>query len=149
MDLTFLFGVWLTCALSGVFPWISAEVAIVGAAAFLQPDTLPLLVAGAVSGQVMGKGAVYALARWAPEKLPRRATGLLGRLERYRRHRRRLLPVTAVSAACGFPPFYLVTLACGTLALPAAGFIGAALCGTALRYSILAWGVAALGAATT
>jgi membrane protein YqaA with SNARE-associated domain len=149
MDLTILAGVWLTCALSGVVPWISAEVAIVGAAAFLPPGMLPLLVAGGATGQVIGKGAVYAFARWAPHRLPRHANGFLERLERYRLHRRRLLPVTAVSAACGFPPFYLVTLACGTLALPVGGFMGVALFGTALRYSILVWGVAALGAATT
>jgi len=148
VDVTVLAGAWLTCALSGVVPWISAEVALVGAAMLLPSGTLPLLVAGSAMCQVAGKGAVYTLARWAPQRLPSRATRALGRMSRHRLERRRLLPLTALSAACGLPPFYLVTLAAGLLGLPLAGFVGASLFGTAIRYSILVWAAAALGIAS-
>jgi membrane protein YqaA with SNARE-associated domain len=37
----------------------------------------------------------------------------------------------------GVPPFYLVTLACGTVAVPFGPFLTAALVGTAVRYAVL------------
>jgi membrane protein YqaA with SNARE-associated domain len=117
-------------------PWLNTEAAVVAAALLLPPPLVPLLVLGAALAQVAAKGALYGVARWAPHGLPRRARAGLQRACAFARGRSLTLTVLT-SSTVGVPPFYLVTLACGTAAVPFGRFLAAALVGTAVRYAVL------------
>jgi membrane protein YqaA with SNARE-associated domain len=145
MELGIVIGAALTCALGGVFPWISSEVVLVGAALIVPPSSLPLLVGGCAVGQMSTKLAVYGASRWAPHVLPARARALLERAERFRDRRRTLVGAVFLGAAVSVPPFYLVTLASGLVRLPVVAFSLAGLVGTTARYSALVWAACALG----
>lgn len=124
------------CIVGGLVPWLNTEAAVVAAALVLPPPLVPLLVLGAALAQVTAKGALYGVARWAPRGLPRKARAGLERASGLARGRS-LTAMVLASATVGFPPFYLVTLACGTVAVPLGRFLAAALVGTAVRYAVL------------
>lgn len=145
MDLTVVAAAGLVCLLGGVLPWINAEVAVLGAAAVLPDQSIPLLVIACAGMQMTAKAGLYGITRWAPHRLPEGVSRLLGRADRYRR-RPGLLAVAAFSgAAAAVPPFYLVTLACGVLRVPFALYALAGLAGTVARYGVLVWAASALG----
>ncbi|HSD29036.1 MAG TPA: hypothetical protein VLL75_17180 [Vicinamibacteria bacterium] len=125
------------CVVGGLVPWLNTEAAVVGAALLLPPPLVPLLVVGAAIAQVTAKGALYGVARWAPRGLPQKARAGLERAARFARGRRSLTRTVLTSSTVGVPPFYLVALACGTVAVPFGPFLTAALAGTAVRYAVL------------
>jgi membrane protein YqaA with SNARE-associated domain len=132
-----LLGALAFCLFGGLLPWFNTEAAVGGAALLLPPSALPALVVGAAGAQVIAKGALYGLARWAPRSLPRRARGVIESLS-VRMARRRLLGLTVLaSSSVGVPPFYVTALACGTLAAPAGPFLSAAFAGALLRYAFV------------
>lgn len=125
------------CLLGGFLPWVNTEAAVVGAALVLPPAFVPLLVVGAATAQALAKGTLYGLARWAPQGMPRKARAQLGRLSGLvRRNRYPRLTILA-SSTVGVPPFYLVTLASGTMAVPFGAFLAAAFVGSMIRYAVL------------
>lgn len=145
MELTLILGAAATCALGGVLPWISAEAVLLGAALALPPSLLPALVLSCALGQMVGKGGLYGVMRWAPHRLPQRARRVLNRVEPLSRRPRLLGGSVFTGAAAGLPPFYLVTLASGLAGLPLATFALAGLGGCLVRYGALMWGAGALG----
>jgi membrane protein YqaA with SNARE-associated domain len=145
MELTVLAGAAATCALGGILPWISAEAVLLGAALALPPALLPALVLSCASGQMLGKGGLYAVMRWAPHRLPDRARKVLGRVEPLSRRPRILGGSVFTGAAAGLPPFYVVTLASGLAGLPVVTFALAGFVGCILRYGVVVWGAGALG----
>lgn len=136
------------CVVGGFLPWVNTEAAVVGAALLLPPPLVPLLVVGAALAQVLAKGTLYGLARWAPQGMPRKARAQLERVSQLARRRRSLTLTVLASSTLGVPPFYLVTLACGTLAVPFGAFLAAAFVGSVIRYAVLSlatvlvWGAA-------
>jgi membrane protein YqaA with SNARE-associated domain len=125
------------CLLGGFLPWLNTEAAVVAAALLLPPRLVPLLVLGAALAQVLAKGTLYGLARWAPRGIPRRARARLDRIAQLAARRRSLTVIVLASSTVGVPPFYLVSLACGTLAAPFGAFLSAALVGALLRYAVV------------
>ena len=125
------------CLVGGFVPWVNTEAAVVGAALLLPPGFLPVLVLGAALAQVFAKGTLYGLARWAPHRMPHKARAQLERVSELALRRRSLGLTVLASSAFGFPPFYLVTLACGTVALPFRAFLAPALAGSVVRYAVL------------
>ena len=134
---TILAGALAACVVGGFVPWVNTEAVVVGAALLLPREALPLLVLGAAGTQVLSKGALYGLARWAPRAMPRRARARLERISALAARRRSLHLTVLASSTVGVPPFYLVTLACGTVAVPPGAFLAAAFLGTAVRYAVL------------
>jgi membrane protein YqaA with SNARE-associated domain len=132
-----LVGALTACVVGGFLPWVNTEAVVVGAALLLPPGVLPLLVLGAAFTQVLSKGALYGLARWVPRAMPRRARARLEEISGLAARRRSLTLTVLASSTVGVPPFYLVTLACGTVAAPPGAFLGAAFVGTAVRYGVL------------
>ena len=136
------------CLVGGFLPWMNTEAAVVGAALVLPPPLVPLLVVGAALAQVLAKGTVYGLARWAPQGMPRKARARLERVSGLARLRRAPTLTVLASSTVGVPPFYLVTLACGTVAVPFGAFLAAAFVGSVIRYAVLSlatvlvWGAA-------
>jgi membrane protein YqaA with SNARE-associated domain len=135
-----ILGTFAGCVVGGVLPWINTEVILTGAALLAAPNDIAALVLAAAAGQTFAKSAVYALARWAPHLLHRKARAFLVRGRSLGR-RRRAVPLTLlVSSAVGFPPFFLTTLAAGALRVPFVVFASAGLAGAAIRYATLAYG---------
>ena len=134
-----LIGAFVSCLLSGVFPWIAGEVVVLGAAILLPPEALPALVLFSSAGQVIGKLAVYGIARWAPHQLPEGGRRVLDRASSLGRSRKAMSVTILTSAAVSLPPFYLTTLACGTVGVPVKVFAAAGFGGTLLRYGAVAW----------
>ena len=126
------------CLIGGFLPWVNTEAAVVGAALLLPTAALPLLVVGAASAQVLAKSTVYATARWAPARMPSWAPARLERLRGLGGRRRTPLLTVLASSTIGVPPFYLVALACGTVAVPFRVFLSTAFAGMVVRYAVLA-----------
>jgi membrane protein YqaA with SNARE-associated domain len=134
---TALAGALGLCLVGAFLPWANIEAAVVGAALVLPPPLVPLLVVGAALAQVLAKGTVYGLARWAPQGLPQKARARLERLSELARRRRSPTLTVLASSTVGVPPFYLVTVACGTVAVPFGAFLAAAFVGSVIRYAVL------------
>ena len=132
-----LLGTVGVCVLGSFLPWVNTEAAVVTAALLLPPRMLPLLVLGAASAQVFGKGTLYALARWAPRRLPVRARTRIAGLSALAARRTSLGLAVLASSTVGVPPFYVMALACGTVSLPLAFFLSAAFAGAVVRYAVI------------
>ena len=101
------------------------------------------------TGQMISKTALFALARWAPAKLPERARTALGRATGPVQERGGALwSLVFASAAIGFPPFYGTSLASGAVGMRLSPFITAGGLGRFLRFGALAWAAAAVGGAS-
>ena len=135
----------LACVVGGIVPWINIELVILGAAALVPSAALLPLVTACTLGNMSAKSVLYAVTRWAPDRLPRRARAALERTHRYRGRRRLLAAAAFFGSAVSIPPFYLVTLASGLLRVPFVVFVLAGLSGTAARYGALVWAARALG----
>jgi membrane protein YqaA with SNARE-associated domain len=125
------------CLVGGFLPWVNTEAAVAAAALLLPPAALPFLVIGAAAAQVLAKGSLYGLARWAPRGLPRGAQSRIGRLSARVAARRAPALTVLASSSLGIPPFYLTALACGAVAVPPAAFLAAAFAGGLLRYAVV------------
>jgi membrane protein YqaA with SNARE-associated domain len=133
-------GVFATCLVSAVIPWMSGEVAVAAAVGALPTGWAGALVAAAAVGQMLGKLGLYALARWCPERLPARARAGLERLRGAPLAPRAATVAVFLGGAIGLPPLYLLTLAAGATKMPVARFALPGLAGVALRYGAIAWG---------
>lgn len=128
-------AVW--CAASGVFPIVNAEIFVVGVAAVTAPERLWVVVASATAGQMAAKSFMYLVGRgvfrlpWGKRKVDLEAAG--ARVARWRS--KDLL--VFVSAALGLPPFYVTSIAAGTLHFPFGRFFAFGLAGRLVRFSIL------------
>lgn len=134
-----------TCLLGSFLPWINVEVVVVGSALVLPHASLPLLVLGGAAAQMVAKGSLYLLARRAPQHLPARLRGQVKRLPSLAGRRRTALATVLASSSLSIPPFYLVALACGTLAIPFESFLAAGFAGMLARYAVLVGAATALG----
>ena len=138
-ELSLVVGAALTCVLSGVVPWINAELVIIGAAFLVSPAAVPPLVLGCAVGQMASKAGVYGLSRVAPHRLPGRMRRLVARAEGMRGRRHTMAAVVLSSALVSLPPFYLVTIACGVMRVPFVPYVLLGLVGTTTRYAFLVW----------
>ena len=141
-----LIGAFVSCLMGGIFPWMAGEVVVMGAAILLPREALPVLVLVSSVGQLVGKLAVYGIARWAPHLLPERGRRVLDRASGLGRSGRAVSVTLLASAAVGLPPFYLMTLACGTVGTSVRVYLAAGFGGTLLRYGAVAFSTAFLSA---
>lgn len=129
--------VW--CLASGIFPLVNAEIFIVGVAAITPSSRLWLVVAMATAGQAIAKTFMYLVGRGV-FRLPWRGRARLD-LETasawVARWRSREDVLVFVSAALGLPPFYVTSIAAGTLHFPYGRFIGWGMAGRVLRFATL------------
>ena len=139
-------GLLLACVVSGVVPVVNAELLVVGAAATMPVVGVPLIAAVSALGQMISKTALFAVARWAPAKLPERAQAALDRAAQPVQERSGALwSLVFASAAIGVPPFYGTSLASGAVGMRLSPFITAGGLGRFLRFGALAWAGAAVG----
>lgn len=134
-------------AISGIVPIVNAELLVAAAAVALPAVGLPLVVAVSTVGQMVTKTLLFALARWAPSKLPRKARAALDRAsEAVSAREGGAGSLVFTSAAIGLPPFYGVSLACGVVRMRLVTFLVAGGAGRAVRFGCLAWAAHHLGA---
>lgn len=135
-----LAGLLLSTAVSGIVPLVNAEVLVVAAAVALPGVGLPLVALVSTAGQMTTKTTLFALARWAPKRLPSRAREAIQRCGGALDRRGGLAgSVIFTSAASGLPPFYGVSLASGALGMPLSLFVFVGPAGRFLRFFVLAW----------
>ncbi len=133
-------GLLLGTAVSGVVPLVNAEVLVIVAAAAAPTLAVPLVACVSTVGQMTGKVSLFALARWAPNRLPGRARDALGRGSDMVSDRGGTAgSLVFTSALTGFPPFYGVSLATGALGMRLQDFLVAGGAGRFLRFGVLAW----------
>jgi membrane protein YqaA with SNARE-associated domain len=96
------------------------------------------LVLLAIAGHMVGKALLYYASRNAARSIPPRYEG---RVEAARRGLLGSRPIQfatiAASSVAGVPPFYVVTVLCGALHVPAAAFLILATLGRAVRFAAL------------
>ena len=136
-----LYGATLALAfLAGMFPLLSIELFLVGAAAWgVAVDTLAVLVAIAVVGHQVAKTVTYYAGAGAFElprgKLRDRIAAAKQRIERWNR---RPKLVMLAGAALGLPPLYLLGfIARPMMNMQLATFTGITLAGRTVRYAAL------------
>ena len=133
-------GLAVATAVSGVVPLVNAELLVVGAAAALPAVGVPLVAVVSTVGQMVAKTSMFALARWAPTRLPEKARNALESSSRAIEQRSGAIrSLVFASAATGFPPFYGVSLASGALGMRLGHFVTSGFAGRLLRFGALAW----------
>ena len=148
MEIAVLTSAFAMSVVSGLIPFVNAEVLVAGAAVAVPPGyVIPVILLCSV-GHMAAKVGLYAGARWLPERLPARARD---RLERASAKTKRLeqagFTLVLVSAAVGLPPFYLITLAAGAMHMNLTWFIVVGLVGRGVRFAAIAYSAVAAGGA--
>lgn len=138
-------GAFLSSVISGLVPLVNGELVVAGAALAAPPDARLPLLAACTAGQMLAKICLYGLARWSPDRLPKRARQALARAREVPLGRRSAALVVLTSAGIGMPPLYIVTLAAGALRVPQWLFVTAATSGMVARYAVIMWGATRLG----
>ena len=132
-------GLLIGTAVSGILPLVNAELLVVGAALAAPAVGVPLVVAVSTCGQMLTKTLLFALARWAPGRLPVRARAVLDRASGAVAARGGAASsLVFASAAIGVPPFYGVSLAAGALGMRLGSFLLSGGMGRVLRFGALA-----------
>lgn len=138
--LEILGGLVLATAVSGVLPIVNAELLVVTAAAALPAVGVPLVAIASTLGQMSTKFSLFAVARWAPSRLPAKAQRALDRATRPLEKREGAVSsLVFASAATGVPPFYGVSLAAGALGVKPVSFLASGSLGRLGRFLLLAW----------
>ena len=145
MEIALLLSLFGMSVASGLVPVVNAEVLVVGAAVAAPSGYLIPVVAVSTLGQMVAKVALYACARWIPERLPARARARLDRAaDKAGRLKQSGYALVLVSAIVGLPPFYAITLAAGAMKMKLAGFVVAGTLGRVVRFAALAYGTVAV-----
>jgi len=139
MDMQLLAGVFVGVLIAGFLPWPGAEAILIGAALLVAPQSLIPLVAVSTAAQMLAKTSLYAVARWAPKYLPQKAREFIDQAEKYKERRKTMAIILLASSSLSVPPFFVITIASGTLRVPFAIYIGAGVGGIVSRYAFFAW----------
>ncbi|MDX1645936.1 MAG: hypothetical protein R3304_02235 [Longimicrobiales bacterium] len=140
-------GLVVASAVSGVVPLVNAELLVVTAAAALPAVGVPLVAVASTVGQMSAKLSLFAVARWAPSRLPAKARDAVERASASLSEREGTVwSLVFASAATGIPPFYGISIAAGTLGVPPLSFATSGCLGRFLRFGALAWAGRQVGA---
>jgi membrane protein YqaA with SNARE-associated domain len=112
-------------AVSGLVPLLNTEAYLLGVAALAPRETLLPVVVLTTIGQMASKSLLYLAGSGAMSArlLGRRASGLDTMCSRLAQARAGLAAVVFASATTGLPPFYLVSVAAGSLRFSLARFL--------------------------
>lgn len=124
----------------GLVPVINIEIFLL-AAALASPHSLVAIVVLTAAGQMTAKSLVYLAGKGALSlHVGKRHEARIAALSaRFTRRRAAIPAIVFTSAATGFPPFYLVSVAAGSARFSLAEFLLAGGCGHLLRFGTVAW----------
>lgn len=137
-----LLAVWLTtlgvAVASAIIPVINIELYLLGAAALAPPSMAVPLVLAATIGQMAGKVVMY-FAGTGAVKLPgkRIQAALEGMNTTLRDRPRSGGALVFASAAAGFPPFFIVTVAAGAARMNLVSFVILGFLGRLIRFAVI------------
>ncbi len=137
-----LLAVWLTtlgvAMASAVIPVINIEIYLLGAAALAPAAMAVPLVLAATIGQMVGKVVMY-FAGTGAVKLPgkRLQATLEGMNNTLRNRPRSGGALVFASAASGFPPFFIVTVAAGAARMNLPLFVVLGFLGRLIRFAVI------------
>jgi membrane protein YqaA with SNARE-associated domain len=135
-QLLVVLGTFAFCACSAMIPVLHAEAYLVAASLLAPPELRWPLIIAAASGQMLGKVGMYYAGRGVRlipgERMQRR---IRLATERYRDTAQLGGGLVFLSAASGIPPFYLISVAAGTLTFPIMPFIILGFLGRFLRFT--------------
>jgi membrane protein YqaA with SNARE-associated domain len=124
---------------SGLLPVLNTEAYLLGLAALAPRDALPAAVLCVTAGQMVAKGLLYGVGSGAMSARPLRArqAGVTALTQRLSTLRVSTAALVFASAVTGVPPFYLVSLAAGSLRYSLARFLLVGGSGRLLRFAAL------------
>jgi membrane protein YqaA with SNARE-associated domain len=126
---------------SAIVPVVSSEILVVGSAAVAGPGWGPAMIVAAIVavGQMVGKVVLY-FGGLGAAKIPsaRQKQAIERWSDRFNRSPRFLWLFIFASASSGFPPFYAISILCGTFRVNLAGFFVVGTVGRFLRFALLA-----------
>ena len=130
-------GTFAFCVGSAMIPVLHAETYLVTASLVAPPELRWPLVIAATTGQMLGKVGMYYAGRGIRlipgGRMQRRIQLATARFGEKRQIGNGLVFVSALS---GLPPFYLVSIAAGTLAFPLMPFIILGFAGRLIRFAV-------------
>lgn len=137
--LGFLAGSLVIGLVSGLVPVVNTEAYLLAVAAFAPRDRLLPVVVLTTLGQMIAKSLLYFAGSGAmsPRLLGARAARLAEMKNRLESAPTGVAALVFASAAAGWPPFYLVSLAAGSLRYSLARFILVGGSGRLLRFAAL------------
>ena len=136
----FLGGSFTVGVVSGLVPVLSTEAFLLALAVVAPPGTLVPAMLLTTLGQLLAKLLLYLAGRGSSSlPLVERSRGRLAALRaRLEKRRAGVAAVVFTSATLGFPPFYLVSVAAGSLRWPLARFLLVGGSGRLLRFAAIA-----------
>lgn len=131
---------------SAVIPWVNAELLLLAAAPTAATHGLTgALICAVTLGQMVGKSGMYWTTRLAADRGATTADAVVGRWRSvFEAYPRTGLGMVFLSATCGIPPFYIVSIVAGGLRMAFLPFVAVGTAGRLLHFGLLAWGAAAL-----
>jgi membrane protein YqaA with SNARE-associated domain len=126
---------------SAVVPWMNAEVLMLSAVPVAgSRPALGALVMAVAAGQMTGKAAAYWVSRTsARPRSPRLQRVLDTWHARFEQRPASALVVTFVSALIGIPPFFLVSMAAGSLKVAFGRFMAVGSVGRLIHFGLVAF----------
>lgn len=130
-------GTYGYCVASGFLPFLPAEVYLLSASALAPPSFAVPLVVAATLGQMTAKSAMFAAGRGLVKVKGARFQKWLADAEAWARNRKKVgSALIFLSASVGLPPFYIVSVAAGTLRVGWAPFLVFGFLGRMVRFAI-------------
>lgn len=132
------FSVFGGCLLGSLVPLVNTELIVLSAAAAAPRSLLLPIVLIAATTQILAKSLLY-LVGGGMLRLPhnRYTTRVHDTLARAQQHRKVGSLALFASAATGFPPFYLTSIASGAVRIPFPQFVSIGFIGRLLRFSAI------------
>lgn len=128
-------GTFGYCVVSGLVPFVNAELYLLGASALAPPALALPLVLAATLGQMTAKVAMYGTGRGMLRLPGERLRRWVMEAESWAQQRREAgNTLIFVSAASGFPPFYMVSIACGVMKVRFFPFLTLGFLGRLIRF---------------
>jgi membrane protein YqaA with SNARE-associated domain len=131
-------GTFGYCVISGLVPFVNAEVYLLGAAALTPSELSVPLVLAATLGQMTAKAALYGVGRGVLTLPWTRTQKWVVQAQAWAEQRPKAEgSLILISAATGLPPFYVVTIACGMLRAPFVPFLVLGFLGRFARFGAI------------
>jgi len=129
-------GTLLYCFASGIVPILNTEVFLIAVSALVDKNLVLFLILISTFAQMLAKTLVYLASRKiikiSLEKDHKKFKKILKNMKKWKKREGLFI---FLSAFIGIPPFYLTTIACGTLKINYWQFLICGFCGILLRFS--------------
>jgi membrane protein YqaA with SNARE-associated domain len=139
-------GLLIGTAVSGVVPFINAELLVAGVVVAAPQVGIPAIALVSAVGQMITKTALFLAARCAPHRLTGKGRVALDRAASTVAARGGAVSTLVfTSALTGLPPFFGTSLAAGALGMRLRSFVASGGVGRIVRFAVIACAARAVG----